>query len=328
MRKTISNNSNRLEKTPDSLWEIANSDTSVRRYIEEGVLPSEAPVLALLELLRGDPISNADHVIKEWEIESEEEEGEIVHWTYEDIEWSDNILMVYTLNEEGYINRITSEHGELPSIGVFPEQLCTLTHLTELTLCAQGIKTIPECIGNLKKLEKLDLSDNKIEKIPSSVRKLTNLKRLNLGNDDLFSSSENVLEIINLKKQKTSLKIDEIAELVKERKIQEHKQREALKKKIFDPKVPKTIKYPPKKILLSNLEKNRDFKYIILWMLYNNDYCTWLELKSELVNISPATLSKYLNILSSNEFIEKEKKGEYAITKAGKKEFKNLKKRT
>lgn len=195
MRKTISNNNNRLDKTPDSMWEIANRDTTIRKYIEEGVLPSEAPVLALLELLRGEPILNAECVIKEWEIEWEEEEGEIEHWTYEDIEWSDNMLMVYTLNEEGYINRITSEHGELPSIGLFLEQLCTLTHLTELSLCAQGIKTIPECIGNLKKLEKFNLSYNSIQKLPTSMKKLTNLKFLRIGDGwkDVNDSNRNVI---------------------------------------------------------------------------------------------------------------------------------------
>lgn len=195
MRKIISNNNNGLEKTPDSLWEIANRDTSVRRYVEEGVLPPEAPVLALLEILRGEPILNAERVIKEWEIELEEEEGEVERWSFEDIEWSDNMLMVYTLNEKGYVNRITSEHGELPSIGVFPEQLCTLTHLTELTLCAQGIKTIPECIGNLKKLEKLNLSDNRIQKLPTSIKKLTNLKFLRIadGWKDVNDLNRNVI---------------------------------------------------------------------------------------------------------------------------------------
>ena len=178
----------------DKVWQTARRNENIEKYISEGVDPSEAPVIALLELLRREPISNADRVIKEWEIEEEEEEGEIVHWTYEDIEWSDNMLMVYTLNEKGYINRITSEHGELPTIGVFPEQLCTLTHLTELALCAQGIKTIPECIGKLKKLEKLDLSDNGIQKLPTSIKKLTNLKFLRIGDGwkDVSDSNRNV----------------------------------------------------------------------------------------------------------------------------------------
>ncbi len=123
MRKIISNNNNGLEKTPDSLWEIANRDTSVRRYIEEGVLPSEAPVLALLEILRGEPISNAELVMERWKRESIEELGDLEceGWSYEDIDWYENHIMVYTLNDRGYVNRISSENIELPSIGLFPE---------------------------------------------------------------------------------------------------------------------------------------------------------------------------------------------------------------
>ena len=262
--------------------------------------------------------------MERWKIESIEDGNlECEGWNYEDIDWYENHIMVYTLNDKGYINRISSENPELPSIGLFPKQLCTLTRLTELTLVNQEIREIPECIGNLKKLKILNLSDNNIKKLPSSVKKLNKLKQLNLGN-----YCENILEVLNLKKQIIGRSVDEIIELAKERKIQQHRQREALNKKIFEPKVPKTIKYPPKKILRSNLEKNRDFEYIILWMLCNNDYCTWLELMSKPLNIKQATLSKYLNMLIHNNLTLKLAKGCYTITKAGKKQFRNLKKRT
>lgn len=179
--KLIFNGNQKLEKTPEFLWEFANRNSSVKKYVKEGVLPSEAPVLALLEILRGEPISNAEIVMERWKIESIEELGnpEPEGWTYEDIDWYENHIMVYTLNEKGYINRLSSENPELPSIGLFPKHLCTLTSLTELTLVNQEIREISECIGNLKKLKILNLCGNKIKELPSSVKKLPKLKHLN-----------------------------------------------------------------------------------------------------------------------------------------------------
>jgi tetratricopeptide (TPR) repeat protein/Mn-dependent DtxR family transcriptional regulator len=69
---------------------------------------------------------------------------------------------------------------------------------------------------------------------------------------------------------------------------------------------------------------NKDFEHIILWMLYNNNVCSWSDFKSDPVNISQATLSKYLSILISNGFIEKEMKGKYKITPEGRKKYADL----
>lgn len=82
-------------------------------------------------------------------------------------------------------------------------------------------------------------------------------------------------------------------------------------------------KYPPEGII-TPMKINKDFEYIILWMLYNNESCTWSHFKSKPVNISPATLSKYLNILKSNGYIEQEKKGEYRITSEGRRQYTEL----
>jgi len=82
-------------------------------------------------------------------------------------------------------------------------------------------------------------------------------------------------------------------------------------------------KYPPEGII-TPMKINKDFEYIILWMLYNNDHCTWSEFKSKPVNISPATLSKYLTKLKSNGYIEQERKGEYRITSEGRKQYIDL----
>jgi tetratricopeptide (TPR) repeat protein len=82
-------------------------------------------------------------------------------------------------------------------------------------------------------------------------------------------------------------------------------------------------KYPPEGII-TPMKINKDFEYIILWMLYNNDHCKWSDFKSKPVNISPATLSKYLNILKSNGFIDQERKGEYRITSEGRSHYTDL----
>ena len=87
--------------------------------------------------------------------------------------------------------------------------------------------------------------------------------------------------------------------------------------------ITKITRYPPEEII-TPMKINKDFEYIILWMLYNNEYCTWSDFKSKPVNISPATLSKYLNILISNGYIEKEKKGEYKITSEGRSQYTEL----
>jgi len=87
--------------------------------------------------------------------------------------------------------------------------------------------------------------------------------------------------------------------------------------------ITKLTKYPPEGII-TPMKINKDFEYIILWMLYNNEYCTWSDFKSKPVNISPATLSKYLIILKNKGLIEKEKKGEYRITSEGRKQYTEL----
>jgi len=83
------------------------------------------------------------------------------------------------------------------------------------------------------------------------------------------------------------------------------------------------VNFPPEGII-SPMKINKDFEHIILWMLNNNDVCSWSDFKSDPVNISQATLSKYLSILMSNGFIEKEMKGKYKITSEGRKQYADL----
>ncbi len=82
-------------------------------------------------------------------------------------------------------------------------------------------------------------------------------------------------------------------------------------------------KFPPEGII-TPMKINKDFEHIILWMLYNNNHCSWSDFKADPVNISQATLSKYLAILINNGFIEKQMKGKYNITPEGRKQYADL----
>ena len=82
-------------------------------------------------------------------------------------------------------------------------------------------------------------------------------------------------------------------------------------------------KYPPNGIVKPMVNK-RNYKHIILWMLYNNDQCTWSDFKSDPANITQATLSKYLLSLTEKGLIDKVKKGIYEITPEGRQHYSEL----
>ena len=79
----------------------------------------------------------------------------------------------------------------------------------------------------------------------------------------------------------------------------------------------KTTRFPPEGITTTFNES--EFK--ILWMLNNNDFCSWADFKSQ---IKAATLSKYLNKLMATGLVEKEEKNKYIITSEGQKKFAEL----
>ena len=65
----------------------------------------------------------------------------------------------------------------------------------------------------------------------------------------------------------------------------------------------------------------KDFELIILWMVNNNEQCTWANLK-ELVK--PSTLSIYLKNLQKKNLIVKKEFNQYSITSKGKDRFYEL----
>ncbi|MFX0020150.1 MAG: hypothetical protein ACFFAK_15440 [Promethearchaeota archaeon] len=70
--------------------------------------------------------------------------------------------------------------------------------------------------------------------------------------------------------------------------------------------------------------EKKDFEYIILWMLNNNEECNWSNFLEEPLEISLATLSKYMNILITNGYAEKKSKGVYTVTSEGRKRYFDL----
>jgi len=89
--------------------------------------------------------------------------------------------------------------------------------------------------------------------------------------------------------------------------------------------IPNKIKFPPKELVSPYGAEKKDFEYIILWMLDNNEECNWSTFLEKPLEFSLATLSKYMNLLKRKGFIRKVSKGVYKITLKGKKRFFDLK---
>jgi tetratricopeptide (TPR) repeat protein len=84
--------------------------------------------------------------------------------------------------------------------------------------------------------------------------------------------------------------------------------------------MPSPINYPPKEVIQPIFGKI-NFELVILWMLNNNEVCTWSNLKEK---IKPSTLSIYLKKLLLKELIEKKEFNQYTITTKGQDRFYEL----
>ena len=78
--------------------------------------------------------------------------------------------------------------------------------------------------------------------------------------------------------------------------------------------------YPPDEIIKPIFGKP-NYEFIILWILNNNQVCTWANLKEK---ITPSTLSNYLTRLKDRGYIEKRAYNQYKITPRGKDRFYEL----
>jgi Mn-dependent DtxR family transcriptional regulator len=80
----------------------------------------------------------------------------------------------------------------------------------------------------------------------------------------------------------------------------------------------KKFSYPPEIILNS-----RNYDHIILWMLFNNNFCKWADFLEKPLSINHHSLSKNLNILLEKGFVDSENM-EYRITKSGENQYNKM----
>ena len=65
-----------------------------------------------------------------------------------------------------------------------------------------------------------------------------------------------------------------------------------------------SINYPPEKIYSPSKLKRPNYDHILLWMLYNNDICEWVDFCQEPISIPTGTLSRHLDKLKRKGFVE------------------------
>jgi tetratricopeptide (TPR) repeat protein len=78
--------------------------------------------------------------------------------------------------------------------------------------------------------------------------------------------------------------------------------------------------YPPEEIIKPIFGKP-NYEFIILWILNNNDVCTWANLKEK---ITHSTLSNYLSRLKDRGYVEKSTYNQYKITAKGRDRYYEL----
>ncbi|TFG00193.1 MAG: hypothetical protein EU540_05595, partial [Promethearchaeota archaeon] len=84
------------------------------------------------------------------------------------------------------------------------------------------------------------------------------------------------------------------------------------------------INYPPKNIYDPLSDQSPNYDHLILWMLYNNDSCTWADFDEEPMKIPGGTLSRHLKKLMALDYVDKISRGLYKITLEGKNKYHDL----
>ena len=78
--------------------------------------------------------------------------------------------------------------------------------------------------------------------------------------------------------------------------------------------------YPPEEVIKPIFGKP-NYEFIILWILNNNEVCTWANLKEK---VTHSTLSNYLSRLKDKGYVEKSTFNQYKITNKGKDRYYEL----
>ncbi|MHA1623730.1 MAG: hypothetical protein ACTSXN_01490 [Promethearchaeota archaeon] len=159
---------NIVDKLPDWVWKIANIKNNFNKFIKNGVVLSETPILALIEILSGMALD----LVKRFEKPRLKK------------------AYCYKIDELGHVIGLYIAN-EMIKVGLIPHQLCDLKYLKELHLVRQNITQIPKCIFVLNSLKILNLSFNQIGIIPENIEFLKNLEYFDLRGDN-----DNVIKMI------------------------------------------------------------------------------------------------------------------------------------
>ena len=82
--------------------------------------------------------------------------------------------------------------------------------------------------------------------------------------------------------------------------------------------------YPPKEIYSPPPLEKKNFEHIILWMLANNEVCERADFTQKPLELRLSTLSKYLSLLKSKDYVVNISRGHYKITSEGRKRYLEL----
>lgn len=164
--KYLNLNGNNITNSPNWLFEFSSKQIS-KKYLNEGVISSDANALALLEVFLGE------------KLEKVEQSNDVTQW---------DTALNYKINDNGNVVGIYIKN-ESSKIGIFPEQICTLKFLEELELPDSFIKHLPECVGNLSSLRYVNLYGNRIKSIPETINNLRRLEYLDLDDNDISENS-------------------------------------------------------------------------------------------------------------------------------------------
>ncbi|MFX1326207.1 MAG: tetratricopeptide repeat protein [Promethearchaeota archaeon] len=158
-------NGNEIKDIPEWLLRFSRKNYS-EKYIAEGVVTSEAYILALIEVFSGEKLEQAGL------------KADVIQW---------EAAFHYKVNSNGNVIGIYIKKENI-KLGILPEQICNLKLLEELEVSESSVVSIPDCIGNLRYLRYLDLSYNMIKEIPESINNLSNLENLHLNDNDFAKS--------------------------------------------------------------------------------------------------------------------------------------------
>jgi len=152
--KYLNLSDNEMEELPKWVFEFSKMKINHQKYLNQGVISSEAPILALLEILTNNEIIKSSDFLRT-----------IQKYGY-----------YFCIDNNGYISGLYIKYPKKPKMGIIPKQICELNNIEELYFINQNIKEIPVCINKLKKLKVLDLRENELKFIPKSIKKLNVLR--------------------------------------------------------------------------------------------------------------------------------------------------------